>query len=383
MALRRIIRFLLSYVLVGLIVALAIVWLAPGLIQTTERSVAPEMVLPPLIGTENPYPFSYADAVNKAAPSVVNIYTATRDPDPRNAFLDGPSFDELFGERPETTEAPLGTSLGSGVLVSAEGHLLTNHHVIRGAERIQVLLADGRTAPADVVGTDPESDLAVLQVAGSVLPHITLAASDGLQVGDVVFAIGNPFGVGQTVTQGIISALGRSELGLATFENFIQTDAAINPGNSGGALINARGEVIGINTAIFSQTGGATGIGFAIPGNLAQAVLSDIIEHGRVIRGWIGVQVLNDGSPGALVGDLLPGGPADRAGLQPGDRILAMNGEPIISVRGLLDRVTRRSPGETIELTGERAASSVQWQVMIAERPTNLEPVGPQQPPLR
>ncbi len=383
MALRRFIRFLLSYVLVGLIVAIGIVWFAPNWIPSLEvqtRTSGEEQAAQP--SARAPYPFSYADAVGQAAPSVVNIYTATRDPDPRNALLNGPSFEELFGEHSETAEAPLGTSLGSGVLVTAEGHLLTNHHVIRGAERIQVLLANGRTAPARVVGTDPESDLAVLQVAGTRLPHTALASSAELQVGDVVFAIGNPFGVGQTVTQGIISALGRSELGLATFENFIQTDAAINPGNSGGALINARGEVIGINTAIFSQTGGSSGIGFAIPGNLARAVLSDIIEHGRVIRGWIGVQVVDDGGAGALVGDILPNGPADIAGLQRGDRILAMEDQQIASVRELLDRVTRRNPGEVITLVGERGASSMQWRVNIAERPTNLGPTGPRRPPL-
>lgn len=383
MALRRFIRFLLSYVLVGLVVAIGIVWLAPGWMQSPESAVRTMIDdNTASTGTTSAYPFTYADAVSRAAPSVVNIYTATRDPDPRNALLDGPSFDELFGERSETAEPPLGTSLGSGVLVSAQGHLLTNHHVIRGAERIQVLLADGRTAAAQVVGTDPESDLAVLQVADTILPHTQLASSAELQVGDVVFAIGNPFGVGQTVTQGIISALGRSELGLATFENFIQTDAAINPGNSGGALINARGEVIGINTAIFSQTGGSSGIGFAIPGNLARAVLSDIIEYGRVIRGWIGAQVIDDDGGGALVGDILPNGPADIAGLQRGDRILAVEGQPIASVRELLDRVTRRNPGEVIELTGERAASSLQWRVNIAERPTNLGPSGPRRPPL-
>lgn len=385
MALRRFIRFLLSYVLVGFVVAIGIVWLAPDWMQPSAPATSPRTMdeAPSETGASSDYPFSYADAVGRAAPSVVNIYTATRDPDPRNALLNGPSFDELFGERAETAEAPLGTSLGSGVLVSAEGHLLTNHHVIRGAERIQVLLADGRTAPARVVGTDPESDLAVLKVADPGLPHISLTASDGLQVGDVVFAIGNPFGVGQTVTQGIISALGRSELGLATFENFIQTDAAINPGNSGGALINARGEVIGINTAIFSESGSSTGIGFAIPGNIARAVLNDIIAHGRVIRGWIGVQVIDDGNTGALVGDILPDGPADIAGLRTGDRILEVEGEPIASVRELLDRVTRRDPGDVIELMGTRAASSVQWEITIAERPTDLEPSGPQRPPLR
>ncbi len=372
MAIRRFIRFLLSYALVGLIVALAIVWIAPESLQQ-QRSV----------DIEREYPFSYADAVARAAPSVVNIYTATRTPDPRNAFLDPPLFNDLFGDSSSPTNARLDTSLGSGVLVSDAGHLLTNHHVIRGAEQIQVMLADGSTAPATVVGTDPESDLAVLQVAIVNPPHVRLAPSTSLQVGDVVFAIGNPFGVGQTVTQGIISALGRSELGLATFENFIQTDAAINPGNSGGALVNARGEVIGINTAIFSQSGGSMGIGFAIPGDLARAVLTDIIDYGRVIRGWIGAQVIASPAGGILVGDILPGSPADQAGLLAGDVIDRVDQQAIASVRELLDRITREDPGSQVQLQGRRNGQPANWTVNIAERPTNLGASAPQRPPIR
>ena len=386
MALHRFSRFVISYSLVGIAVAIAVVVLAPELLERQRPVVRvdesprtdPEVDGPP------GQPFSYAAAVEAAAPSVVNIYTATRTPDPRNAFLDAPGLDELFGGLEPTENPGLDTSLGSGVLISDAGHLLTNHHVIRGAARIQVMLADGRTAPASIVGTDRESDLAVLQVRGDDLPHITLANSAASRVGDVVFAIGNPFGVGQTVTQGIVSALGRSELGLTTFENFIQTDAAINPGNSGGALVNARGEVIGINTAIFSQSGGSMGIGFAIPADLARAVFTDIIENGRVIRGWIGLQVLPaQGTPGVQVAAVLPGGPADRAGLRAGDVVERVDAQPTRTVRGLLNRITDEAPGTQVVLDGERDGESRRWEVRIAERPTDLSDGMPERPPQR
>jgi serine protease DegS len=386
---KRFTRFVISYMLVGFIVALAVVWLAPGILDQTRPVVAIEQsdrsAAPVAISASPTGPVSYADAIEQAAPAIVNIYTATRTPDPRNVLFDDPLFDELFGDAAGPDEAPLDTALGSGVLVSSAGHLLTNNHVIDGAEKIQIMLADGRTANATVVGTDPESDLAVLKTDLESPPHVTLGASDALRVGDVVFAIGNPFGVGQTVTQGIISALGRSELGLNTFENFIQTDAAINPGNSGGALINAKGEVIGINTAIFSQSGGAMGIGFAIPARLARAVLTGIIENGRVIRGWIGVQIreASEITTGVVVAGVLPGGPADEAGLRVGDVIKTLNGEPIASARSLLSQVTKQPPGSQVRLTGERRGEPGRWQIGIAERPTNLGRSGPQSPPAR
>jgi serine protease DegS len=386
---KRFTRFVISYMLVGFIVALAVVWLAPGILDQTRPVVAIEQSdrspAPAAISASPTGPVSYADAIEQATPAIVNIYTATRTPDPRNVLFDDPLFDELFGGAAGPDEAPLDTALGSGVLVSSAGHLLTNNHVIDGAEKIQIMLADGRTANATVVGTDPESDLAVLKTDLESPPHVTLGASDALRVGDVVFAIGNPFGVGQTVTQGIISALGRSELGLNTFENFIQTDAAINPGNSGGALINAKGEVIGINTAIFSQSGGAMGIGFAIPARLAQAVLTGIIENGRVIRGWIGVQIreASEITTGVVVAGVLPGGPADEAGLRVGDVIKTLNGEPIASARSLLSQVTKQPPGSQVRLTGERRGEPGRWQIGIAERPTNLGRSGPQSPPAR
>lgn len=386
MAFKRFTRFIVSYILVGVVVAITVVWLAPELLDN-RGATAPgnnESVAQPADRQTTEQPFSYADAVEAAAPSVVNIYTATRNPDPRNVFLDSPALDELLGGMTPTEDARLDTSLGSGLLIDDRGHLLTNHHVIRGAARIQVMLADGRSAPAEVIGTDPESDLAVLRVDADDLPHVALADTRQNRVGDVVFAIGNPFGVGQTVTQGIISALGRSELGLTTFENFIQTDAAINPGNSGGALINARGEVIGINTAIFSETGSATGIGFAIPADLAQAVLTDIVEKGRVIRGWIGARILpNPGRSGLRIAAVLPGGPADQAGLQTDDIIETADGESVRTVRELLNWITEQSPGSEVVLSGRRDGESRRWQVAITERPTDLTGGAPERPPQR
>lgn len=387
MAFKRFTRFVTSYVLVGVIVAITVVWLAPELLG--GRPAGPTAISGEDAVRADPRPssadgqrFSYADAVEVAAPSVVNIYTASRNPDPRNVFLDSPALDELLGGMTAQEQERLDTSLGSGLLVNAAGQLLTNHHVIRGAARIQVMLADGRNAPARVIGTDPESDLAVLQVNADNLPHVPLADGRENRVGDVVFAIGNPFGVGQTVTQGIISALGRSEVGLTTFENFIQTDAAINPGNSGGALINARGEVIGINTAIFSDSGSSTGIGFAIPADLAQSVLTDIVENGRVIRGWIGAQILpNQGRSGLRIAAVLPGGPADRAGLASGDVIETANGEPVRTVQGLLSWITEQAPGREVILNGRRDGETRRWEVEIAERPTDLNGDAPQRPP--
>ena len=394
MNIRRFMRFVLSYALVGLIVAVAIAWLAPELLEhdrpavTRSEPAAVAEAGPPLPAAPdiaNGQRLSYANAVEATSPAVVNIYTSSRSADPRNALLEDPLFDQLFQEPPVAPPGELETSLGSGVLASPQGHILTSNHVIEGAQRIQVLLADGRTTPAEIVGTDPESDLAVLQINLPDLPHLALADSDRIRVGDVVLAIGNPFGVGQTVTQGIISALGRSELGLATFENFIQTDAAINPGNSGGALVSARGELIGINTAVFSQRGGATGIGFAVPADLARAVLTDIIEHGRVVRGWIGVRIqpASGVRGGAEIVDVLPGGPADRAGLAAGDVITHLEGRPIGGVRHLLNRISEREPGETVSLAGRRQSTTQRWQLAIAERPADLGQGRPQSPPSR
>src|SRR5688572_15521868 len=270
---------------------------------------------------------SYHGAVQRATPSVVNIFTSKEIRSPRHPLLNDPIFRKFFGD---TEEAQRASSLGSGVIVSNTGYVLTNHHVVEAADEIEVALHDGKKLLAKVVGNDPETDLAVLRVSSDTLPAITFGSSDALKVGDVVLAIGNPFGVGQTVTGGIVSALGRTGLGINTFENFIQTDAAINPGNSGGALVDVGGNLVGINTAIFSRSGGSMGIGFAIPVSTAKMVLEQIVKSGGVTRGWIGVEVQEitpavavsfklQTTRGALIAGVLRGGPADKAGVKPGD----------------------------------------------------------------
>jgi len=272
---------------------------------------------------------SYAPAAQRSMPAVVHIFTTKGGRNQRHPLFDDPLFRHFFGERPDT--APSESGLGSGVIVSPDGYVLTNNHVIETADAIEIALNDGRKFAARLVGRDPETDLAVLRIDGeSVLPAITFAARDGLAVGDVVLAIGNPFGVGQTVTMGIVSALGRSQLGINTFENYIQTDAAINPGNSGGALVDGAGNLVGINTAIYSRSGGSLGIGFAIPVSIARNVLEQIVATGEVVRGWVGVEIqeltpelaasfgYRDAS-GALIAGVLRGSPADRAGVRPGD----------------------------------------------------------------
>ncbi len=387
---RRLARFLLGYILLGAIVAAGVLWLFPDWhgndlpSRVVELREAPSERSGETDGRPRAGPASYADAVDLAAPAVVNIFTSKRISRQDHPLYDDPMFRHFFGEegdgdrqqRPESTE----TNLGSGVIVSDGGFILTNNHVIDGADEIQVALADGRSTGAEVVGTDPETDLAVLHIQMDNLPVITLGRSEEARVGDVVLAIGNPFGVGQTVTQGIVSATGRSQLGLSTFENFIQTDAAINPGNSGGALINASGDMVGLNTAIFSGSGGSHGIGFAIPAELAQGVMQSIIESGRVVRGWAGIEVQNltrqlaesfelDRPRGVLVAGVMRGGPADRAGLRPGDLILAIEGEEIGNAQDLLRLVTDQAPGQTIRFSGLSDGDRAHWELRVRERP--------------
>jgi serine protease DegS len=324
-------------------------------------------------------PVSYADAVAHATPAVVNIHTAkliTR----RVPLLDDPIFQQFFGGRLTQLQHEVQTSLGSGVLISKQGYVLTNNHVIEGADEIQVLLADGRTIDATVVGTDADTDIAVLHINLQNLPAIVIGDSKRLRVGDVALAIGNPFGVGQTVTFGIISATGRDHLGINAFEDFIQTDAAINPGNSGGALINASGELIGINSAIYSRTGGSQGIGFAIPINMAKGVMTQIIEHGHVERGWLGIEAqdltgqlaetfgLKD-TRGVLISGVLRGGPADQAGIQPGDVITSINGKPVSDASESMKIISRQKPDTEIELGGIRKGVEFSATVRVIQRP--------------
>ena len=324
---------------------------------------------------------SYADAVDTAAPAVVNIYTRKLVADrSSNPLFNDPFFRRFFGDRLPAPQKRLENSLGSGVIVNDHGFILTNNHVISGADEIEVALHDGRSIAAAIVGTDPESDLAVLKIDIEDAPAIVFGHSKTLRVGDVVLAIGNPFGVGQTVTSGIVSATGRSRLGLSTFENFIQTDAAINPGNSGGALINSVGQLVGINTAIFSRSGGSQGIGFAIPVSLAKGVMKQIIEHGRALRGWLGVEV-QDLNPtlaesfglseagGALVAGVQQNGPAAAAGLKPGDIIILVNGNIISGNRSLMDAIANNPPGSVLVLDVFRQGQQLQIKTVIGERP--------------
>ncbi|HET7032864.1 MAG TPA: trypsin-like peptidase domain-containing protein, partial [Casimicrobiaceae bacterium] len=312
-------------------------------------------------------------------PSVVNIYTSKEMR--RGPLADDPLMRRYFPELAERLPRQRTTSLGSGVIVSPEGYVLTNNHVIEGADDIQLLLSDGRRIGARVRGTDPESDLAVLKAEGENLPAITFGALDRVQVGDFVLAIGNPFGFGNTVTFGIVSALGRNHLGINRFEDFIQTDAAINPGNSGGALVDTAGNLIGINSTIFSQSGGSLGIGFAIPVSLAKNVLEQIIRDGEVTRGWLGIepQELNaeiaralslDNASGVLIKGVFRNGPAERAGIQPRDVVLELDGKPTRDTPALLARIAELSPGSLakVKLWRDRKAQDV--EVTVGRRPS-------------
>jgi len=318
---------------------------------------------------------SYHAAVKVASPAVVNIYTTQKVTD--HPALDDPflrRFFEFHGQAIPEREQEDATNLGSGVIVSSDGYILTNNHVIAKADEIVVALQDGQRIDATVVGTDPESDLAVLKIEREGLPVLPFKKTPSL-VGDVVLAIGNPFGVGQTVTQGIISATGRSGLGINTYEDFIQTDAAINPGNSGGALIDVAGNLVGINTAIFSRSGGSMGIGFAIPVALAQQVMTEIIQSGRVVRGWLGIEVGPDApmseqaAAGVLVVGVQKRGPADIAGLQRNDRILAINQQPLSSAAQLIQVIGQQKPETTVQLQVQRGAEQLTLSVLIKERP--------------
>jgi serine protease DegS len=390
MEFRKSLYFLLQTVVIGLAVAFIYVLLVqPALLRgqrTVEVTTAPEQpVTAPAPTRPGPPdgittgPVSYADAVAHATPAVVNIHTAkliTR----RVPLLDDPIFQHFFGGRLTQLQHEVQTSLGSGVLISKQGYVLTNNHVIEGADEIQVLLADGRTIDATVVGTDADTDIAVLHINLQNLPAIVIGDSKRLRVGDVALAIGNPFGVGQTVTFGIISATGRDHLGINAFEDFIQTDAAINPGNSGGALINASGELIGINSAIYSRTGGSQGIGFAIPINMAKGVMTQIIEHGHVERGWLGIEAqdltgqlaetfgLKD-TRGVLISGVLRGGPADQAGIQPGDVITSINGKPVSDASESMKIISRQKPDTEIELGGIRKGVEFSATVRVIQRP--------------
>jgi Do/DeqQ family serine protease len=380
----RTVKFVIQAVIAGLALAFVITLVAPGLLSS-HRTVEIEQSAPS--ATRSAGPASYANAVARAAPAVVNVNTAkvvTVRPRP---FFSDPMFRQFFGN-PEDLIRPqkrVERSLGSGVIFNKDGYILTNNHVIQGADAIQVSLRDGRTATAKVIGSDPDTDLAVLKVDLTNLPTITMGDSDHVRVGDVVLAIGNPFGVGQTVTMGIISATGRDKLGLNTFENFLQTDAAINPGNSGGALVDSNGNLIGINSAIFSRSGGSQGIGFAIPSNMAKNVLAQILEYGHPRRGWLGIEahavtpslakLLNlDKVEGVVVAAVLRDGPAHHAGIKPGDVIVAIDGKPISNGRDALIAISKHKPGEAVKLTILRNNKQQTITAVAAERPDQPTP---------
>lgn len=329
-------------------------------------------------------PVTYADAVVRAAPAVANLYTTKVVNKNARPLFEDPQFRHFFGNN-EPKQRRMESSLGSAVLMSPEGYLLTNNHVVAGADQIVVALKDGRETHARVIGSDPETDLAVLKIDLKNLPAITIGRSDTLRIGDIALAIGNPFGVGQTTTMGIISATGRNQLGLNNYEDFIQTDAAINPGNSGGALVDANGNLTGINTAIFSKSGGSQGIGFAIPINLAMEVMKSIIEHGQVIRGWLGIEVQPltqelaesfglSGRPGIVVAGIFRDGPAQKAGLQLGDVILSIDGEPASDGRRSMNQVARIKPSDKITIQVMRNGKELKLTAAVGLRPPQEQP---------
>jgi len=355
-------------------------WLPGRLTATAPAAVIDRMPPPrePPAPGEPPSILSYSEAARRATPTVVNIFT-TKDSRvaPDSPFLNDPLFRRFFGEQQRRRQT---SSLGSGVIVDRNGTVLTNHHVIDGADGIEVLLADGRRSRARLIGSDPETDLAVLRIELTDVPAIAFADSERVRIGDVVLAIGNPFGVGQTVTMGIVSALGRTQLGINTFENFIQTDAAINPGNSGGALVDTEGRLLGINTAIYSRTGGSLGIGFAIPTSTVRSVTEQIVRSGSVVRGYIGVEP-QDVTPelaqafrlprqdGAIIAGVMRGGPADRAGVRTGDILVEVDGIRIPNTATMLNVIAQIAPGATGRFAFVRDGKPIEIRITVARRP--------------
>ncbi len=377
---RIIVNFLLRAVIVGLAAAFLLVWWKPALLGAAPAMQARTPA--PLQGTaadgvRTAALPSFADAVARAAPAVVNIYTARVVTERTRAA----PLDQLFGDYWPSYRQRIERSLGSGVIIDRAGTIVTNQHVIAGADSIRVQLADGRVAEAAVTGQDPDTDLAILHLSLGNLPTMPMGRSDTLRVGDIVLAIGNPYGLSQTVTQGIVSATGRGQLGLATFENFIQTDAAINLGNSGGALIDANGNLVGINTAVLNRaSGGPEGIGFAIPVNLVRGVTEQILAKGHVVRGWLGfmpedltpeqsAQLGIGGDGGVTVVNILVTSPAFSAGIRPGDFITALDGEAVKSAQDLVSRVAALAPGARVRLEGRHGREPFKLTLEVIERP--------------
>ncbi|TXT24010.1 MAG: HtrA2 peptidase [Gallionellaceae bacterium] len=366
---------------IGLAVLFVIHTLKPELLPGAARSgVVTLYENTPDSGSKIPAA-GFSAAAKKVMPAVVNIFTSSTVRNPHNPFMNDPTFRFFFGDQLDDGAAQRSSGLGSGVIVSQDGYILTNHHVIEGADQIEVALTDGRSAKGAIVGSDPETDLAVIKIdMPGTMPAITFASADQAQVGDIVLAIGNPFDVGQTVTMGIISALKRNHLGLNTFENFIQTDAAINPGNSGGALVDVNGDLIGINSAIYSPNGGSLGIGFAIPISTAKIVMEQIIQYGSVTRGWIGVAVQEltpelaesfklGSAQGVLISEVVRGSPADKAGVKAGDILTAVDNKPLSDSSDMLETIAGLPPGKMALLKLLRNQSEVVVQVKVGKRP--------------
>jgi Do/DeqQ family serine protease len=378
MSLGRPLPWILASFVAGMTSVLLGLWLAPDLLPA--RAPSARWPVPPRTGA--PPATSFADAVARAAPGVVNVFSSVVITEPRTQSLKDPRMQQLYGDlAPQAKVQRHGTSLGSGVILSADGLMLTNRHVVQNAQRIQVELTDGRRLAVRVVGLDPETDLAVLKADAQGLPTIPIGRPQDLQVGDVVLAIGNPFGVGQTVTLGIVSATGRTNLGITGIENFIQTDAAINPGNSGGALIDSRGALVGINTAIYSESGVSEGVGFAIPADLAQGVARSVAASGKVTRGWLGLSgrsvtptlAANFGlrtEQGVLVSSTVEAGPADQAGLRPGDVITRVGEHRVASIQDLFDQVMDTRPNAAVAVEVWRGNERIEAQLTTRPRPT-------------
>jgi serine peptidase DegS len=372
---RATLNFLFRAVIVGLAAAFLVVWWKPALLGAGPAQGAAMRPTPPI---ERPALPTFADAVARAAPAVVNIYTARVVTERTQSA----PLDQLFGDFWPSYRQRVERSLGSGVIFDRKGTIITNQHVIAGADSIRVQLADGRISEATVAGQDPDTDLAILHLSLGNLPSMPIGRSDTLRVGDIVLAIGNPYGLSQTVTQGIVSATGRGQLGLATFENFIQTDAAINLGNSGGALIDANGDLVGINTAVLNRSsGGPEGIGFAIPVNLVRGVTEQILAKGHVVRGWLGFMPenlsadqsaqLGAGADGGIaVVNILVKSPAFEAGVRPGDLITGLDGEAVKSAQDLVSRVAALKPGASVELDGRHGRDPFKLRLKVIERPT-------------
>jgi len=396
----RALAFLLQFATLGLAIAFVVTRLWPGTAERLRGESAPAPAaatpapptpaaptFPAAPAANGAGPVSYADAVARAAPAVVNIYANKVVTQRTVRVFPDPTLQRLFGALPGPVLRRREQSLGSGVIVSADGYVLTNYHVIAAADDIQILLYDGRVARALVVGSDEDTDLAVLKIDASNLPTITLDPAVPINVGDVVLAIGNPFGVGQTVTMGIVSALGRSIDRASLFGTFIQTDAAINPGNSGGALVDAEGRLIGINTAIYSRSGGSMGIGFAIPVDTARSVVQALLRDGQVTRGWIGVEP-RDLSPelaaslrltvtqGVLITGVLQDGPASRGGMRPGDVVVAIGGTEVLNTAELLAAVAALQPQSVASVAVQRGAQALQLNLTVAQRPKPLRRSG-------